>query len=526
MIMFMAMLSGLANVMLLAMINLAAEKVSNNHSQSQLFFLYFTAFGLYIYTLRYAFYESTTAVERAVRIMRMRIADKIRRCDLIMIENMRRGEMYTRLIQDSNLISESALMIIIAGESAVVLVFSSFYLAWISPLSFLITVISLAIIVFVYLAMENKITKNLEETARQEGNFFDSLNHILEGFKEVKINQKRNDELFHHIEDISKESEQFKVNAGLYMVTTVMFSKMIFYLLLAIVVFVLPISSPTHADIVFKVTATVLFVIGALGILVGTSPVFYRTNMAVANLYNLEKQLDVALVETAFLSTEPKVEFHEIKLEDATFHYTNKEGKALFSVGPINLTVKQGKILFIVGENGSGKSTLLKLLTGLYYPVTGCISLDEEEVDHFNYHDYRELFSIIFTDFHLFDQLYGLEKVEHQKIKELLKITQLDKKTKYTNGKFTNVNLSTGQKKKLAFVVAVLEDKPIYIFDELTADQDPQFKKYFYEFLLPGLSQQGKTIIAVTHDEHYFHTADRILKMEHGNLVDYEPTII
>jgi putative ATP-binding cassette transporter len=189
-------------------------------------------------------------------------------------------------------------------------------------------------------------------------------------------------------------------------------------------------------------------------------------------------------------------------------------------VGPLNLTIQQGEILFIVGGNGSGKSTLLKLLTGLYYPDVGTLSVDDKVIEQDNYQAYRELFSIIFTDFHLFDRLYGLPAVDEQQLNALLRLMELEKKTQYLDGKFSHLDLSTGQKKRLAFIVTVLEDKPVYILDELAADQDPQFRKYFYEKVLPDLREQGKTIIAVTHDDKYFEVADRIIKMDYGEIND------
>ena len=150
--------------------------------------------------------------------------------------------------------------------------------------------------------------------------------------------------------------------------------------------------------------------------------------------------------------------------------------------------------------------------------------VDDEVLDHDLYHNYRELFSIIFTDFHLFDRLYGLEEVDRKKVKSLLAKMELSLKTNYRDGAFTTTDLSTGQRKRLAYVAAMLDDKQIYVFDEWAADQDPVFRKFFYEVLLPELRDQGKTIIAVTHDDKYFSSADRVLKMDEGVLVDYSPS--
>jgi putative ATP-binding cassette transporter len=68
-------------------------------------------------------------------------------------------------------------------------------------------------------------------------------------------------------------------------------------------------------------------------------------------------------------------------------------------------------------------------------------------------------------------------------------------------------------------VVALLEDKPVYVLDELAADQDSDFRRRFYEELLPELKALRKTLIVVSHDERYFHVADRVLRMEDGRLV-------
>ena len=144
--------------------------------------------------------------------------------------------------------------------------------------------------------------------------------------------------------------------------------------------------------------------------------------------------------------------------------------------------------------------------------------MDEEEIDSSNYQQYRELFSIILTDFYLFKKLYGLGEIDAKKMKELLKEMGLFNKTKFIDNAFTNRNLSTGQKKRLALINTILEDKDIYVFDEWAADQDPTFRKYFYEVILKDLKADGKTIIAVTHDDHYFHVADRVIKMEYGEM--------
>ena len=112
----------------------------------------------------------------------------------------------------------------------------------------------------------------------------------------------------------------------------------------------------------------------------------------------------------------------------------------------------------------------------------------------------------------------GRRDVAPQRVDELLQRMGISGKTAFREGRFSNILLSTGQRKRLALVVSYLEDKPVYVFDEVAADQDPGFRAYFYETLLPELKRAGKTVVMVSHDDRYFHAADRVLQMDYGRL--------
>jgi putative ATP-binding cassette transporter len=159
------------------------------------------------------------------------------------------------------------------------------------------------------------------------------------------------------------------------------------------------------------------------------------------------------------------------------------------------------------------------LLTGLYAPLSGSIRIDGISLDRDSIASYREMFSIVFGDFFLFDRLYGIEDIDTKRVTALIREMDLDKKTSFSQGSFTNINLSTGQRKRLALIAALLDNKPVCVFDEVAADQDPVFRKYFYEAFLIKLKNEGKTVIAVSHDDRYFHVADRIIKMDYGKVI-------
>lgn len=518
----MASLSGLGNALMLAVINLAAAQTPDSPAGAQLFLMFILAFVLFAYTQKYALSQSTIAVEKAITDVRFRIANKLRTTDLKFIEEHDKAALFRPFTEESNSISYAASILVSGGQTIVLLVMTSIYFVYLSPLSFFVSAFFIFFAVVQYLSNHKKITDRLQESYRKELEVFKLFNHLLDGFKELKINQRKSDGLFHEIEQLSTENCELKIKAGLNSILQTMYSQLVFYCLLMILVFIIPLYSREYFEIIFKVTATVLFIMGPINSLVGSIPLLAQVNVSIEEIYRLEERLNKLMADKKqYIITQPIEKFSEIKFNQVVFKYTDIYNKSLFTVGPLNLTIKNKEMLYVIGGNGSGKSTFLKLLCGLYYPEQGFIQVDDEIIDDAIYQSYRELFSIIFTDFHLFDKLYGLKDVDEAKLKGLLKLMELDQKTDYINGRFTNLNLSTGQKKRLAFIVAILENKPICIFDELAADQDPQFRRNFYEIILPDLKQQGRTIIAVTHDDKYLYTADRVLKMDFGKLTEF-----
>jgi len=177
-------------------------------------------------------------------------------------------------------------------------------------------------------------------------------------------------------------------------------------------------------------------------------------------------------------------------------------------------------VVFLTGGNGSGKSTLLHLIAGLLHPESGTLALDEVKIDTPTARaGYRELFSSVFVDYHLFDRMYGLEHIADAEVNRLIDHMGMRDVTRFEKGQFTTLNLSTGQKKRLALIVSILEDRPILLLDEWSAEQDVLFRDRFYNALIPELAAAGKTIIAVTHDDKYWSVADRVMKFEMGRMV-------
>jgi putative ATP-binding cassette transporter len=222
---------------------------------------------------------------------------------------------------------------------------------------------------------------------------------------------------------------------------------------------------------------------------------------------------------TPELLTPPASRWSELVLRGVRHSYHREQEEDQFTMGPIDLRITAGEIIFLVGGNGSGKTTLAKLLTGLYIPESGEIRLDGAVVDDERRDQYRQLFSAVFQDFFLFEQLFGLDAPQlEERARGYLSDLLLDRKVTVENSRLSTLELSQGQRKRLALLTAYLEDRPIYLFDEWAADQDPQFKKLFYLKLLPELKARGKTVIVISHDDRYYELGDRIVKLDYGQV--------
>lgn len=512
-------LAGVSNALLLAIINGAAENVTNEEANVWFFALFVIVLALYVVSQRHILLTSTAEVEQILHGIRVDVSDEIRRSDLLALEHIGRSELYASVSRDTQTISQAASTLIVACQSLLLLCFSLIYLAWLSRMAFALTAVVTAIGLLMHFRRSAELNRLREQSVAKENQFFDALTHLLDGFKEVKMSDARSADLFARLRGISNDAAGLKIRTGIGFAEHFVFAQAAFYLLMAAIVFVLPRVSPVYSGMVLKATAAILFIIGPISGLVSSLPAFSNANVAALNIFRLEQALSRPgqREPVASADTVPDA-FETIECRDVLFEYADDRGLS-FSVGPVNLSLGRGHIVFIIGGNGSGKSTFLKLLAGLYRPQRGEIRLDQTVVTVQNVPWYRSHFSTIFSDYHLFDRLYGLTAVVPDRVNELLSLMKLEKKTEYVDGQFTNIELSSGQRKRLALVVTLLENRPILMFDEWAADQDPTFRQFFYEVILPDLKKQGKTIIAVTHDEKYFSVADRILKMDFGQFV-------
>jgi len=520
---FMSIVTGLSNSLLLAIINHAANFIAKREITTQYFFMYFIVLALFLYAQWFSMSEAISLIEEAVANLRIRLSNKLRHVDLSFYERKSVNILYNRLTGDNSALSNAIPQITVAVQFSTLVFFSLIYMAFISPISFFIAVSGILCGYFYFLMLSKKIKESTVDIINYETEYFGSLSSLLNGFKEIKINQTKSESLYKTLVNNAIKARDIKILLGKMQVRTMGAGRIVICTIIPILIFIVPMYSHEQTINIFKITATMLFIYGPVTILFDVIPLVSEVNALLDYIYGLEKDIDAAIHQGKRHPEVSYAEFKELNINNLAFSYPKQKKSDAFSIGPISEKISAGELIFIIGGNGSGKSTFLKLLVGLYYPTKGDITVDKTLIDDDSYQDYRELFSIIFTDFYLFDQLYGIEGIEEEKVNYWLKKMQMNTITRFKEGRFTNTDLSTGQRKRLAFIAAILEDKPILILDEFAADQDPVFRKYFYEVILKELKVMGKTVIAVTHDDHYFHIPDRVLKMDSGLLMTFSP---
>lgn len=520
-ILIMIGVSGVAGGAILAVINRAAAQIAEQQPSTQLLFIILILLIKAVFTQHYSLIQVTQAVEEILLKQRLRIANKLRHLELRNLEEIGAEAIQAPLAKDSSLISQAALSLTLLVRSAIVVSMSLLYLGWLSLPSLLVTLAFIGTYAFIYVVLiQPKLTVELQESQAREAGLFRHTNALLGGFKELKLARRKNAALFEQFSHTASAVNEIKRGINTHIANSFTIGYSTFYLLLIVLVIVIPTFNAQASSDVFRITATVFFILSELDPWLTWIPAIARSDAAIEMLCRLEFQLDQALQgKTEGYSLPALQTFQSIVFDKLVFQYSDPQNRMTYSIGPLNLCLRQGEMLFIVGGNGSGKTTFLKLLSGLYTPSAGNIKLDDKAVEQEHYPAYRELFAAVFADYYLFDRFYGLPEYEASNVNRWLEVLKLRTKTRYLDGQFTQLHLSSGQRKRLAFLTAVLEDKPIYIFDELAADQDPQFRHYFYTVALPDLKKQGKTIVAVTHDEKYFNLADRILALEEGKIV-------
>ncbi|NKB63329.1 MAG: cyclic peptide export ABC transporter [Gammaproteobacteria bacterium] len=530
-IVLISLISGVSNVFLLSLANNAAEHASQNHFQLLTATLYLLTVLIYFLSQQFLWTTVNQLAQDIQYKIRKNVFTKLARHDFESLEQLGKGYIYNTLTQHGTTITVSTIPVFHAIQGFILVFFILGYLAYLSVLAFTITLVFIGLVVLFALLRSDVANSRLDNAIIKEQEFFHSLEDILEGFKEIKLNSNKQGDLLRMADNVAKGARELRVQANMELTTLAVISQTALYLLLAILVFFLPqLSLGTgYQDTIIKVVTAGLLLFPPVTSIIMLMPTFSNTQISINHLLALETSLDEHASDniSEHLDIEEFIPFDGLSLTGIRHSYrknspantagTGGNGNG-FSIGPINVDIRPNRIIFITGGNGSGKSTLMKVLSGLYQPTQGEITINGNTVDSDNIIAYRNIFAGVFSDFRLFSHNYGLSHIDNDKMKVLLDKMGLKGKTSLVDGQFSTTSLSTGQMKRLALVISILEERPVMIFDEWAADQDPTFRKTFYHDIIPELKTQGKTVIAITHDEKYFDCADQHFHMSDGLL--------
>ena len=523
-LLFMSALGGISTAAVLASINAGVQSVNNGNKPSLwAATLFLVALFLFMKTQAYVTITATAEIEGIIHRLRLRIMDQIRHSELLALDKIGLARIVASVTGDTQILTQASNMLCFTIQGAVLIFFVSIYVAYLSLAAFLMTFVIVSGAGIMFHLKNRRLSEQKAELAAWERRLFDRLTDFLDGFKEVRLNSARSAELFEDAADVSRVAANIKIRTQAETFKMIVNSQISMYVLLGAVVFVAPaLSDLLGGASISKATTALLFVVGACFGLVQSIPILLNANAAASRIEELETTLRAAGSPAAQAVTIPK-RFEKIEMRDITFRYVDKFSDAAFKIGPIDFDLQPGELVFITGGNGSGKSTFLRVLSGLYPPNSGEITLDGVRVDDHNRDTYRALMSAIFFDYHLFQRLYGIAQEQLGELESLLAQFRLSDKTGLVDGEFRTLDLSGGQRRRLALIVSLLEKRPILLLDEWTAEQDPEFRRKFYDELLPDLMAAGATIVVITHDDRYLDELTlraRRVRMDEGRVVE------
>lgn len=471
------------------------------------------------------------ASQGAIFQLRLLLSRRILASPLRDLENIGNPQLLATLTDDVESVSRSFAVLPGVFNAIAIVAGCLFYMAWLSWTAFLVLVglIIFGVVSYEFLAARGD---HFFRLAREEQDrLFHHFRAVTDGNKELKLNRARRQAfLSQQLQTTAAAYRRLNILGMTVFATAASWGQLLLFMTIGFFLFALPSLLQVKTTVLSGYVLTIIYLMMPMQQVIEAVPILTKASVALKKIDSLHLSLanqdaDSISEEKAVLET--SAEWQQIQLVKITHSYSSGQGDNAFTftLGPMDFTFNRGELVFIVGGNGSGKSTLAKLLTGLYAPESGALLMDDQPITDANREWYRQHFSVVFADFYLFDRLLGFANPDLDfQAHELLEQLKLEHKVEVKQGVLSTTALSQGERKRLALLTAYLEDRPIYLFDEWAADQDPKFRDLFYTQMLPELKRRGKTIFVISHDDRYFHVADRIIKLDYGK-VEYDRAV-
>ncbi|WP_298516686.1 ATP-binding cassette domain-containing protein [uncultured Kordia sp.] len=451
-----------------------------------------------------------------------RVFSQILKASLIKLEKLGPQRFYTA-VEDLRTFSMLPYTVTHTVNSVLMLVLCLIYMFTLSFSSALIVIILIALVAACYFVVMNTMTKQVAILREYNEDYYQYVDDVMRGFKELKLSFFRRNSLMNNFLIPNRDKAMdldFRINYVFLSINLI--SQYGLYFVVAVILFVLPQYGLLTTEDVIAYVVIILFISGPINNLINLQQMYTRfmvANTRVKKFIGDFEIVDDGKQEKAVTSDT----FSSLEFNDVVFSYPTdeklEEKTKPFALGPLNLSIKQGEVIFVVGGNGSGKSTFINALTGLYSISDGEILVNDSISEKSN-RSLQDMTAAVFTNNHIFSKNYDdFELENNKKYRQLVETMELDHIITDDKEKSIRRQFSKGQSKRVSLILALLEEKPVLVLDEWAADQDPHFRKYFYEVLIPKLKAEGKTIIAVTHDDAYFNNADRVIKFDYGKII-------
>ncbi|AGA31112.1 cyclic peptide export ABC transporter [Singulisphaera acidiphila] len=453
----------------------------------------------------------------------LHICRKILSAPLRRFEELDSGALVAVLTEDVLTVANGLAGVPLLGINLPIVLACLVYVGWLSPpvlvCGLLFTVPAIAVNTYLMSNGVRQLTRARTEQDVLVGHF----RSLIDGFRELKLHRARRESFLDDCLRASTATVRDRNSAGLtFYALAASWGQLAFFGFIGFVLFVLPSVVDVGRQALAGATLVVLFIMSPLDVVLAWVPILGRAGISLRRIQALDPSIQTcdSPDDASAPTRSNRVEFRSaIELSGVKHIYRHANDPEGFALGPIDLTLRPEEIVFLVGGNGSGKTTLVKLISGLYASEEGTIRVDGRTVNADDLEDYRQLFTAVFADGHLFKTLLGLapDDLDDRAARELARL-EMDEHVRVERGTFSTTDLSQGQRKRLALLGALLENRPICILDEWASHQDPHFKKTFYLEILPEWRARGKTLIVISHDEDYFHVADRVIHLDSGRI--------
>lgn len=501
-----SIISGLGNTAVILVVNNALKSSAAGRIKLVPYFI--LSLGIYIIGQIAVKGILSTMTNQIVADQRKKIISSLLKSTLESFERVRPEHIQTVLTDDIEKINEIGKIMVQVITNVVMVLAALCYLGYVNLMGMLLSLFTILVATYIYHKTGQKSKKIWGEARDEKNRLMEMTNDLLYGYKDLKLNTLRKNAFQENIYGKCECCNEKRLKGDLAFVQTFILGELLFILVIGVVVFLFPVLGNHLEQMDIQVFVLVfLYLIGPVNGILTAIPKIIDFQICLKRINDIDNILVDESTENPILPDR----FESLTLENIRYSYKDNFDSG-FQLGPISYTFQRGEIIFITGGNGSGKSTLLKILLGLYKGDSGEYYLNGKLIKENNI---RHLCSCVFSDYYLFDSIYGYQHNEKE-LNEKIKYFGLEDKVFVNDNQLSGKELSTGQKKRLALILLMLEKRPIIMLDEWAADQDPEFREYFYHVILKELKKQQRCVIAITHDDKYFGIADKIIKLDIG----------